>query len=163
MDYFSLFDFPQNPVIDKSTLARKYFELQKKHHPDFFSQQPDEEKEEAMERSAEVNKAFRIFSDEDQTLAYFLESKGWFQAEEKYNLPASFLMEMMELNEASLMGSAAEVQERVKTAEAAIREPVSALLQPSAPKEWKESELAALKDYYYKKKYLRRILERLVD
>ena len=37
MNYFELFEIPVALKVDKALLARKYFELQKKFHPDFFS------------------------------------------------------------------------------------------------------------------------------
>ncbi len=52
-----------------------------------------------LERSSVVNKAYKTFSNDDDTLKYFLEIKGLLQEDEKYELSPQFLMEMMELNE----------------------------------------------------------------
>ena len=38
MNYFELFNLPVTLKVDKSQLAKKYFELQKQFHPDFFTQ-----------------------------------------------------------------------------------------------------------------------------
>ena len=99
MNYFQLFNFPVSPLVDKSLLAQKYFELQKKFHPDFFTQSSDEEKEMALQQSADINKAFAVFKNEEKTIEYFLLLKGFIEAGEKYQLPPDFLMQMMELNE----------------------------------------------------------------
>jgi len=162
MNYFELFGIEPTPIIDKSKLAEKYFELQKQNHPDFFSQASETEKEDALELSAIINKAFTTFKSEEKTVEYFLEYKGLITAEEKYQLPTDFLMEMMELNETldekDGVVIAAEIAEANKVISAEIR-PIleNSTLYDDA------SSLEKLKEWYYKKKYLQRILDRLGD
>ena len=98
MNYFELFEIPVSFNVDKTLLAKKYFELQKKYHPDFFSQGSEAEQEEALERSSQVNRALKIFKHPDETIKYLLQLKGLLEEEEKYQLPPAFLMDMMELN-----------------------------------------------------------------
>src|SRR5687768_10305060 len=100
MNYFELFDLPLGPVVNKQALNKKYIELQKKYHPDFNADLDDRDKELNLIQSADVNKAYKIFRDEDKTLEYFLTLTGIAETDEKYDLPKEFLMEMMELNEA---------------------------------------------------------------
>ena len=57
MNYFELFELPVSFIVDKSKLALKYFELQKKYHPDFFTQSTEAEQSDALETSSQVNKA----------------------------------------------------------------------------------------------------------
>lgn len=162
MNYFELFGFPVSPTIDKTLVAKKYFELQKNHHPDFFTQATEEEKENALVQSADINKAFAIFQNEDKTIEYFLQQKGSIITDEKFQLPNDFLMQMMEINETLAekdgVTLAAEMAEIEKTLYADI-EPV---LQQSAA-DIDEAGMQKLKQYYYKKKYLTRILVRLGD
>src|SRR6478736_6369252 len=99
MNYFELFNIPVSVTVDKTSLAKKYFELQKKFHPDFFAQEDEVTQEDALEKTSELNKAFKIFKDPDATIQYLLKIKGLLQEEEKYPLPPDFLMEVMELNE----------------------------------------------------------------
>jgi molecular chaperone HscB len=61
MNYFELFEIPIAIKIDSRKLAAKYVDLQKKFHPDFFSQASVEEQAEVMEKSAAINKALRVF------------------------------------------------------------------------------------------------------
>ena len=61
MNYFDFFDFKMAPVIDKTRVAKKYFDLQKQYHPDFYTQATEAEKEEALDISSQINKAFKIF------------------------------------------------------------------------------------------------------
>jgi molecular chaperone HscB len=162
MDFYALFGLPVRPVVDTSQLAKKYFELQRQSHPDFFSQDSEAEREAALERSASVNKAFTIFKDEYRTLEYFLQLKGVITENEKYELPPDFLMEMLELNDQLETADPAEMIAAVASVENGIKEPILPLLQMESAS-FNDASLSALKAYYYKKKYLERILDRLGD
>ncbi len=162
MNYFELFGLEPAPVVDKSKLSVKYFELQKQNHPDFFLQDSETEKEEALEVSANINKAFNIFRNEIKTLEYFLEYKGFIKDGEKFELPQDFLMEMMELNE-----SFDEKDNESITAELSeINQQLSAEVKPILANTALYNDvpsLEKLKEWYYKQKYLQRILDRLSD
>ena len=68
MNYFELFEMPVSFKPDKSILARKYFELQKKYHPDFFAQATETEQAEALEISSMRNKALKTVKEERETI-----------------------------------------------------------------------------------------------
>lgn len=161
MNYFDLFGFTLAPVIDKTQVAKKYFELQKKYHPDFYTQATEAEKEEALEISAQINKGFKIFKDEDQTLEYFLLQTGTIVTDEKFSLPPDFLMEMMDINEAIGEIENEEVKKQINNFIETLNTPVEELLKKENLIEPTAEELEKLKIYYYKKKYLHRILDRL--
>ncbi|MDB5202678.1 MAG: chaperone protein HscB [Ferruginibacter sp.] len=163
MNYFDLFGIPMAPVIDKTMLAKKYFELQRASHPDFFSNENEATKEDALQASADINKAFKIFQHPDRTLEYFLREKGIIATDEKYELPPAFLMEMMELNEGLMEDSPADSEAKISSLAASLSAEVKPILDSYDADKTTAAELAALKAYYYKKKYLKRILERLAD
>ncbi len=102
MNYFELFEMPISLTVDKKYSQEKYFELQKKYHPDFFSNENEEEQDAVLEKSSMINKAYKLFQNENETMKYVLQLKNLLEDEEKYQLPPEFLAEMMELNE-SLM------------------------------------------------------------
>ena len=162
MNYFELYSFEEAPVIDKSDLSRRYFELQKKYHPDYYSSATEAEKEEVLEKSSAVNKAFAIFKDEQQTIAYFLKIKGFLEEEEKYSLPAAFLMEMMEINELLDNGQNSDVHVSIESIEQKMDMNIKPIMQGNID-EGNQTALIQIKDYYYRKKYLKRILDRLND
>lgn len=162
MNYFQLFNFPVSPLVDKSLLAQKYFELQKKFHPDFFTQSSDEEKEMALQQSADINKAFAVFKNEEKTIEYFLLLKGFIEAGEKYQLPPDFLMQMMELNETLDEKDGVTLAAEMAALEKEWYAEIEQLLQQPGLEE-NSAAMEKLKAYYYKKKYLKRILERLGD
>ena len=157
MNYFELFNIPVSVTVDRTTLAKKYFELQKKYHPDFFAQEDETVQEEALEKTSELNKAFKILKDPDATIQYLLKIKGLLQEEEKYPLPPDFLMEVMELNENLSEDSAAVIADFEKD----IYTAVSSIIQNYNDDTITVEELLKLKEYYYKKKYLQRILDRI--
>lgn len=161
MNYFELFDFKLRPVIDKTLVAKKYFELQKKYHPDYYTQATEAEQEEALEISSQINKAFRIFKDEDQTLAYFLLETGTITSDEKFTLPPDFLMEMMEINEAIGEEADEAVKIKINNFIEELQQPVSHILNKEETAPLLNEDLQKLKIYYFKKKYLHRILDRL--
>ena len=164
MNYYELFELPVSLTIDKTALSKKYFELQKKYHPDFFSNGTENEKNEVLEISSMVNKGYKTFQNEDETLKYFLQLKGLLKEEEKYELPPAFLMEMMELNE-SLMeiddSSLEEMETKVSQLQKHLYTQVQNIIEYYQENNTTDEQLLQVKDYYFKKKYLKRILERL--
>ncbi len=157
MNYFELFEMPVTLEIDPGKLAKKYFELQKKYHPDFYTQASEYEQEEALEISSQLNKALKVFKDRDETIKYVLQLKGLLEEEEKYQLPPDFLLEMMELNEELSDDSAA----RIASIEKELYSEIASIIENYNDERIREQELQKLKAYYYKKKYLNRILDRL--
>jgi molecular chaperone HscB len=160
MNYFELFEFDIVPIVDKSLLTKKYLQLQKQYHPDNYSLSDENEQNQSLEMSSLINKAFAVFKDELKTMGYFLEIKGLISEEEKYQLPSAFLMEMMEVNEqidegdfeaSSLDGIQFDLDQEIQF-----------VMQKNAS-DFTEQELLRIKEFYYKKKYLKRILDRLTD
>lgn len=162
MNYFELFDLPVAPTVDKSSLSKKYFELQKKFHPDFFSGSEDDEKEDMLQRSAAVNKGYKTFQDPQKTIEYFLQVAGLITEDEKYNLPADFLMEMMEINE-ELTENESQALKTVAAFEEKLEHDVKHILQNYSKGTIDGSDMEKLKSYHYRRKYLKRILDRLAD
>jgi len=157
MNYFELFELPVSIQIDKAQLAQKYFDLQKKYHPDFFAKGTEYEQSEALEISSQLNKALKVLKKQDQTIKYLLQLKQLLEEEEKYQLPPAFLMEMMELNEELNEDSARQIQEL----ENQLYSEVQPIIETYNDSTVTTAELLKLKEYYYKKKYLQRILDRL--
>ena len=166
MNYFELFELPVSLKVDKNGLAKKYFELQKKYHPDFFTNENEEAKEEALEKSSMINKAFKTFQNTDATIKYVLQLKGLLEEEEKYVLPPDFLMEMLDINEqlaeAKFENDAEQIsnlKSKISAIELEIYEPVQKIVEHYREGVSSKEELLQVKDYYFKKKYLNRILQ----
>lgn len=166
MNYFDLYGLPFSLSPDIHFVKRKFYELSRKYHPDFYMNASEEEQAHILDKSSQVNRAFKIFSNRDETIKYALQQKGLLEEEEKYQLPPDFLMEMMELNE-QLMDAKMEddetafenIRQQIGRIEAGIYEPVSKIIEQYEEGSTTQEELLQVKDYYYKKKYLQRILE----
>jgi molecular chaperone HscB len=165
MNYFELYNLPISLQVDTAALKQTFYALSRQYHPDFFSGSSDEEQQEVLEKSSMVNKAFKTFSSTDDTIKYVLMLKGLLQEEEKYQLPNDFLMDMMELNE-QLMEAKMEGDEQkldklttnIKQLTSNLYEPVKEIVEHYQEGVTTQEELLQVKDYYYKKKYLNRIL-----
>lgn len=166
MNYFEVYELPVQLVVHKQVLKKKYFELSRRFHPDYFAQQDEAAQQEALEQSALINKAFKIFSNRDETLRYVLELKGLLTENEKYDLPPDFLMDMMDLNErlADASFDPAErtaVQQEVLQTENLLYESVKDIIENYDESKTTKEELLRVKDYYFKKKYLERLKQQL--
>lgn len=156
MDYFSLYEIPVSVNIDKASLKKKYLLLSKKYHPDFFTDTEGINAEENLKLSAIVNEAYKTLQNEQVTLGYILTQRGLISTNEKYQLPADFLMEVMELNENWNEANKSNVREL----EAAIYQPIATLIQTPDFDTLTKEDWTKLKEYYYKKKYLERLQQR---
>jgi len=167
MNYFELFEIPVRFKPDPVLVKKKFYELSRKYHPDFFSQAGGEKQAEVLETSSMVNRAYKTFLDEDATMRYILKLHGLLEEEEKYELDKGYLMEVLELNELLMevdAEDAASIQEIRKKTEAIDNELYDAIkpvLEHYQEGVTSEKELLQVKDYYFKKKYLQRILDKL--
>jgi len=163
MNYFELFDLPVSMKVDRSSLAKKYFELQKQFHPDFYTQADDAEQAAALEKSSLINKALKTLQQADQTIQYVLQLKGLLSENEKYELPPAFLMEMMELNEKLVEEDADSFKKEVTGLEDELYNEVKDIIENYDDDTITTEKLLKTKEYYFKKKYLHRILDRIAD
>ena len=166
MNYFELFEIPVQLKVDKASLPRKFFELSRKYHPDFFVNGSEQEKTKALEISALLNIAFKTFQNPDETIKYVLKLKGLLEEEEKYELPPDFLMEVLEINEELMeLGEnktlLPDLEIRIAELQTEIYESVKEIVEHYQEGVTSEKELLQVKEYYYKKKYLDRIRKQL--
>jgi molecular chaperone HscB len=165
MMYFELFEIPVQLRVDTAKLSPKFFELSRKYHPDYFINKEAKEQIEALEKSSQVNKAWKTFQNPDETIKYVLQSKGLLEEEEKYDLPPDFLMEVLEINEqlmdADDTSAKQGLQSTIHNLHAEIYDPVKKIVEHYKDGITTVKELLQVKEYYYKKKYLDRIQRQL--
>lgn len=163
MNYFELFGLPIAFKADPNQLRTAFMNIQRASHPDKFVQGTEMEQELALEQSAMANKGFSLLSNTEKMLPYVLEITGHIQPDEKYNLAPDFLMEMMELNEAWMdaedESSKQNILAQINTLKNDIFSPIKAYLEAASIIDIPQEAMLQIKDYYYKKKYLDRILE----
>ncbi len=166
MTYFDLYSLPISLNPNQEEVKKKFYELSRQFHPDFHGQATEEEQAEMLEKSSMVNMAFKVFQHPDETIKYVLQLKGLLQDDEKYQLSPDFLMEMMDLNEeASDVSEQADVDRLTQTIHNLQKqsyEPVETIVANYQEGITTEKELLQVKEYYFRKKYLDRILEGLM-
>ena len=165
MNYFQLYDLPISFLPEQQQVKQKFYELSRKYHPDFYTRENEADQSEALENSSQVNKAYKVFQNKDETIKYVLQLKGLLEEEEKYQLPPDFLMEMMELNEqltdAKMDGDSSAItalRKAIENQEREIYAPVKDIVENYEEGKTTTDQLLKIKEYYFKKKYLNRIL-----
>ncbi len=165
MNYFELFDIAQSFQPDQALVKKKFYQLSRQYHPDFYGNGSEEEKEKALEMSALVNKAYQTLQNQDLLVKYVLKESGLLEEDEKYQLSPDFLMEVMDLNEQLMDADEPETKTAIKTAidqlNTQIYEPVQATLENHPGNTLTQEKLLQVKEFYFRKKYLDRILAEL--
>ena len=168
VNYFEFYGLPLSFNPDACVIKQQFYKFSKLYHPDFYINESEEKQAEVLELSTLNNKAYQVLSDPHKRLPYILELKGLLSEGEGYVLPQSFLMEMMEVNEAlmdlqfdpdpvkleSIKNEVAVIEQGITDEIAAVTASFEAQDLPA-----QEQSLLALKDLYYRSKYLLRIRE----
>lgn len=114
VNYFEVFDLPRLLNIDPKALEKKFHALSRKHHPDYFSTAPIEQRELAVRMTALLNDAYRTLRHPVRRVEYLLNLEGYKPDGSK--APKSFLMDVFELNEQIEEAKAGRASEEQKTA-----------------------------------------------
>ena len=154
--------------VEPIGLRKKFYELSRLYHPDFYLDAPVDKRQEMLDRSSDVNRAYKTFQHEDDTIRYVLSMKGLLHDEEKYALGADFLMEVMDINEKLMELDIDPNPELLQEAESETRalltkshDDVEPIITNYSENLHSEKELLQVKDYFYRKKYLQRILDKI--
>ena len=167
-DYFEFYGLPVSFNPDCAAVKQQFYKLSKQYHPDFYINESEDKQAEVLELSTQNNKAYQVLSDPQKRLHYILELKGQLVEGENYVLPQSFLMEMMEVNEALMdlqfdpdAARLAALKNEVSLIEKGIADEISVLTASFDTQDLgtQQQSLAAIKDLYYRNKYLSRIGE----
>jgi molecular chaperone HscB len=167
MNYFDFYGIPESFSINDTLIKKKFYELSKLYHPDFYAAEDEAKQQEILELSTLNNKAYQTLGSPAKRLEYILKQHGLVAEGAKPQLPADFLMEMMDINErlmevddATELGS---ITGEVLAVESDMNEKLESLttdytgLDDTA----KEGRLIEIADIYYRQKYLLRIKESL--
>jgi molecular chaperone HscB len=103
-DYFEVFGLPRKLLIDLDALQRSFYELSRRHHPDFHQGAGAEDQARALEASALVNRAYRALRDPVRRVEYLIALEEGREVREettaKAKVPMDLLAEMLEVQEA---------------------------------------------------------------
>jgi molecular chaperone HscB len=97
MNYFEVFGLAQLLGIDTGALEKKFHELSRQYHPDYFTTAPADERSRALRMTALLNDAYRTLRNPIRRVEYLLSLHGLKADGSK--VPKSLLMEVFEINE----------------------------------------------------------------
>jgi len=101
-DYFKFFGIPRRLSLDLPDLERRFRDLSRKFHPDYFYNAPPAERLASLERSSYLNDAYRTLRDPAARIEHLLAIEGLPSAtsdEGSVKVPPSLLEEVFALNE----------------------------------------------------------------
>ena len=99
-DYFGFFGWPQKLTIDPAVLEDQFHKLSWKLHPDNFVRASEEERNLSLDRSSQLNDAYRTLRDPIARIEYLLLRLGLRkEGTTKQQAPPELLEEVFELNE----------------------------------------------------------------
>jgi molecular chaperone HscB len=99
-DYFAFFGLPQKLTLDLDQLEQRFHSLSWKLHPDHFVRASEEERQLSMDRSSQLNDAYRALRDPVARVEYLLGLAGMRkEGQKKQKAPPELLEEVFELNE----------------------------------------------------------------
>lgn len=165
MNHFEFYDLPEKFFLDEMELKQRYFAKSKEFHPDFYRGN-NEEYEQALEKSSQNNSAYKALKSFPNRTEYILKSNGVL-TESKNSLAQSFLMEMMDVNEAIMDLKmdfdaqkarlvVAEVNEQQEKLDSRIKR-----LATNYDESANDDLLEKIKEVYLKQKYVLRLKESL--
>ena len=112
-DYFSFFGLPRQLNIDLARLEREFYNLSRKLHPDRYAQSDSQEQQWSLEKTSQLNDAYRTLKDPIGRTEYLLRTEGINLGEQSKSateeartsgkqkqqaIPADMLEEVFELN-----------------------------------------------------------------
>jgi molecular chaperone HscB len=101
-DYFTFLGLPRKLLIDSADLERRFRELSRKFHPDYFYNASPAERLASLERSSYLNDAYRTLKNPTARVEYLLnvEGLGMHSPQEASKaVPPALLEEVFALNE----------------------------------------------------------------
>jgi molecular chaperone HscB len=130
-DYFAFLGLPRALVLDTAELDRRFRELSRKFHPDFYYNAPPAERLASLERSSYLNDAVRALRNPVTRIEHLLAIEGMPAAKSEdgtAKVPPSLLEEVFalneELDEIRELREAGGDPERIRTRLDAARAPI---------------------------------------
>jgi molecular chaperone HscB len=181
MDHFEVFGLPRRLRIDTVALQRQFYELSRRHHPDFHHGASSAAQAEALEASARLNAAYRTLREPVARADYLVRlEEGRVTREgatDRPPAPPELLAEMFEIQEAladaraggldaaaraDLAAQREALRERCRQEEQRLAGPLSEAWDAASPAE-RAGVLAALKRGLATRAYLRTVIGDLTE
>jgi molecular chaperone HscB len=182
-DYFTFLGLPRHLTIEARDLERRFRQLSRQFHPDFFHNASSSERLASLERSSYLNDAYRVLRSLPSRIEYLLSLEGLppvrTDAPGSAKVPVSLLEEVFALNEEldeirtmrHSGADAASVRARLAAAQAPIERKREAherelerlvvqwdALGPDAPGDARRATLEALREQMLERNYITNLL-----
>jgi len=181
-DFFSFFGLPRLLELDEDQLEAEFYKLSRKLHPDVYSRASEREQQWSLEKTSQLNDAYRTLKDPISRTEYLLMLQGIqleeqskiateqaraFGVEKKQTVPAELLEEAFELNmlleEAKQGGVDDDVRSQLVSTRDALNARMEAMQQEleAAWRRWDEGDASAtdvMVDVLNRRSYLRNLL-----
>ena len=167
INYFDFYAIPESFNPDTALLKKKFYDLSKVYHPDFYANESEEKQQEILELSTINNKAYQTLSDPNKRLEYILREHDLVSDGAKPQLPGDFLMGMMDINERLMevddKDELSNLTNDVLVIEGDLNEELSTFTTgyEQLNDKAKEARLNDIANIYFRQKYLLRIKESL--
>jgi molecular chaperone HscB len=186
-DYFSFFGLPRKLELDEAGLEREFYALSRKLHPDVYSRASVREQAWSLEKTSQLNDAYRTLKDPITRTEYLLQLEGLHPEEQskmateearssgvekKQSVPPELLEEAFELNmllEEAKMGSVdGELRKQLSEAGTGLTARMDSMQNElrAAWKQWDGGDsaaTAAMMDVLHRRSYLRNLLRDIYD
>jgi molecular chaperone HscB len=165
--YFEFYGIPESFNVEQAMLKKKFYELSKLYHPDFYAGEDESKQQEVLELSTLNNKAYQVLTDPARRMEYILKLHDLVSEGAKPQLPSDFLMEMMEINERLMeVDDSVElgrITAEILAIEGDMNEKLTKLTSDYSQLDHAAQQEKRIKiaDIYYRQKYLLRIKESL--
>jgi molecular chaperone HscB len=154
---FEVFALPLGFDLSPKLLERQYLNLQMTLHPDRFVLKPEQEREYAQLRSAEVNEAYAVLKDPVRRARHLLGQLGYKVEEDERLGDMEFLMYVLETRERleeAMEGELGEIRSEIAIAMDALFKDLSVMFREKKHKEAKEAVVRLI--------YLQKIMDEIV-
>lgn len=152
-NYFLFYGIEEVFDVDKAVLKNCYLDKSKQYHPDYFGDDPQAQNI-AVATSSFNNIAYKTLNNDIRRAQYLVELKLE-HSEQTIQLPQTFLMDMMDLNESMddlSESNKPEISEQIEHLKAETLESI----QSNASKgHWPETQIAVLKWKYIERLEMR--------
>lgn len=162
-NYFEFYSIPEAVDVDAQNLRKAYLAKSKECHPDFHTLADGDAQEEALMLSSLNNAAYTTLKNRMSRVKHILELRGAIQ--EGDMVSQDFLIEAMDVNEAIMElefdpspPAEEKAQMLVDELNAGLEKGYDSMIGASTED---ATLIADLKEWYYRKKYIDRMVENL--
>ena|SRR5688500_4904943 len=169
MNYFEMFGLPLQLSVDKTLLTQRFQKLTDLEDSGHSRTGIPVTSTSDTHHAAVISTAYKTLINQDETIRYVLHLKGLMHEEEKYEPDPEFISTLNDISQALAEVMEGE-EDKIEAIETSIKEllkktyaDVEHVIENYKEGVDTEKELLQVKEYYYRKKYLQRVLDKVAQ